>query len=176
MMRAKRWFSKTEQHNNKCLKCLRHKEGKERARIAQVTWNLAVGRVRTPSVAWSALHPQGPLLAAQVLIRSHFILLPPSSAKNDFCYTSGKALSFHSQPNLMGDRSFTWSEVTGCTVQLLNPALQESLQSYWGVSQPPTTSNSNWAPCRADKPWGKQDLDSNDPKRNGIGRDRYHRQ
>lgn len=58
MMRAKRWFSKTEQHNNKCLKCLRHKEGKERARIAQVTWNLAVGRVRTPSVAWSALHPK----------------------------------------------------------------------------------------------------------------------
>lgn len=120
--------------------------------------------------------PQGPLLAAQVLIRSQFILLPPSSAKNDFCYTSGKALSFHSQPNLIGDRSFTCSEVTGCTAQLLNSALQESLQSYWGVSQPPTTSNSNWAPCRADKPWGKQDLDSNDPKRNGIGRDRYHRQ
>lgn len=94
--------------------------------------DLAVGRVRTPSAAWRALHSQGPLLAAQVLPRSQSMLLPHSSAKNDFCYTSGKALSFHSQPNSMDERSFTWSEVTGCTVQLLNSALQEKPSELLG--------------------------------------------
>lgn len=124
---------------------------------------------------WGNPTPQGPLLADKYSPEVHLYSFPLHQPRENSAGPLVKPRLSTPSPTT-DERGSTWSEVTGCMGHLLNPMLQESLQSHWEMSQPSTTRNSNWAPCGAGKPWGKWDLDSNDPKRNGTGRDRYHRQ
>lgn len=163
MMGAKRWFSKTEQHNNKCLKCLRHKKGKGRAHMAQVTWqwegwghHQLHGVPYTPKVhSWQhKFSPEVNLCSSPIhlqrMISATPLVKPCPSTPSPTPWM--KEVS----PDL---------KLQDVQCSFWTRHFRKSLQSYWGVSQLPTTSNSNWAPCRADKLWGKWDLDSNDHKR-----------